>query len=186
MRTRSYHTSSQLNAIMVRCLFLSRFVDLPAVRVLHADQQGFACANTCPVSLLSARSIPLATTTTMIHHLTHVRHRTQQTQVRLFKHVARDCKRSQPGRRRNGRDVCLLLWVWRRTHNCHNVTLRGVTLDSDPPNFAQGALTHDAGQPVATATSFTAQFDDAFLAPNLQLPPFNHPGGLSGAKVSVT
>ena len=71
-------------------------------------------------------------------------------------------------------------------NNCHNVTLRGVTLDSDPPNFAQGALTHDAGQPVATATSFTAQFDDAFLAPNLQLPPFNHPGGLSGAKVSVT
>ena len=71
-------------------------------------------------------------------------------------------------------------------NDCHNVTLRGLTLDSDPPNFAQGALVHGAGQPVATAMTFEAQFDDAFLAPDPRLPPFDHPGGLVGAKVIET
>ena len=53
--------------------------------------------------------------------------------------------------------------------NCHNVSVRGLTLDSDPPNYAQGVLTKLESVTSAngsTTSVATAIFDDAFLTPN--------------------
>jgi len=61
--------------------------------------------------------------------------------------------------------------------SCHNLTVRGLTIDADPPNYAQGTVTA-----VTNATSFAAQFDEAFLPPDTTTQPFSHPGGLAGAK----
>jgi hypothetical protein len=61
----------------------------------------------------------------------------------------------------------------------HNLTIRGLTLDSDPPNYAQGRTTR-----LINATSFEAMFDDQFIPPDTTIQPFSHAGGLSGAKLT--
>ena len=43
-------------------------------------------------------------------------------------------------------------------NNCKNVTLQGLTLDSDPPNYAQGRVTHVD----PNTASFTSTFDEDF------------------------
>jgi hypothetical protein len=62
--------------------------------------------------------------------------------------------------------------------NCANVSVRGLTLDSDPPNYAQGTITQ-----VPNSTRFIADFDGAFLPPDTAVQPFSNPGGTAGAKV---
>ena len=63
--------------------------------------------------------------------------------------------------------------------NCDNVTVQGLTLDSDPPNYAQGRVTRVD----AHTASFTSTFDEAFLMPDTSAVPFNAPGGSAGAKI---
>ena len=63
--------------------------------------------------------------------------------------------------------------------NCENVTVQGLTLDSDPPNYAQGQVTR---VDLSTA-SFTSTFDEDFLMPDTSTVPFNAPGGSAGAKI---
>jgi len=58
----------------------------------------------------------------------------------------------------------------------HNCTFRGFSLDSQPPNYAQGSVESVSG------AEFTAMFDDAFIPPAGG--PFRSAGGLSGAKVA--
>ena len=53
---------------------------------------------------------------------------------------------------------------------------RGFTLDSDPPNYAQGVVQAVHG------ASFDADFSEAFIPPVGG--PFASPGWLSGAKVA--
>lgn len=62
---------------------------------------------------------------------------------------------------------------------CHNLTVRGLTLDSDPPNYAQGTITASVN-----GTDFVARFDDRFIPPDTGVQPFSHAGGQIGAKVS--
>ena len=64
--------------------------------------------------------------------------------------------------------------------DCHNVSIRGLTFDSDPPNYAQGVVT--AVRPDVSA--FTAKFDTRFIPPDTSVPPFSAPGGSAGAKVA--
>ena len=64
-------------------------------------------------------------------------------------------------------------------NNCKNVTLQGLTLDSDPPNYAQGRVTHVD----PNTASFTSTFDEDFLMPDTSTVPFNAPGGSAGAKI---
>eukprot|EP00040_Diaphanoeca_grandis_P042547 m.265273 g.265273 ORF g.265273 m.265273 type:complete len:555 (+) comp60984_c0_seq1:250-1914(+) len=61
---------------------------------------------------------------------------------------------------------------------CKNLTVKGITLDSDPPNYAQLVL-----QTVQNSTTLIAKADAAFLPPDTSVSPFNNPGGLYGAKV---
>jgi hypothetical protein len=63
--------------------------------------------------------------------------------------------------------------------NCRNVTVRGLVLDADPPNYAQGVVT---GVDL-TAGAVVATFDDEFLMPDPSTTPFDQPGGSAGAKV---
>ena len=63
--------------------------------------------------------------------------------------------------------------------NCENITVKGLTLDSDPPNYAQGRVTHVD----PSIASFTSTFDEAFLMPDTSTAPFNAPGGSAGAKI---
>ena len=64
--------------------------------------------------------------------------------------------------------------------NCYNSTFEGITIDSETANFAQGLVTS------VGSSSFEAEFDARYLAPNITDPasPFHSPGGLSGAKVA--
>ena len=63
--------------------------------------------------------------------------------------------------------------------NSQNVTVRGLTFDADPPNYAQGTVTA-----VDTAAgTFRATFDDSFIMPDTSVTPFNQPGGSAGAKI---
>lgn len=61
-----------------------------------------------------------------------------------------------------------------------NVTVQGLTFDSDPPNYAQGKVTN-----VLSSTEFVATFDDRFILPDVSKPPFDAPGGSAGAKVTI-
>ena len=73
--------------------------------------------------------------------------------------------------------------------SCTNVSLRGLTFDADPPNYAQGVLTGwnrgSSGDraALAAAVAATVTFDEAFLLPDMSVQPFSQPGGLAGAKV---
>lgn len=76
--------------------------------------------------------------------------------------------------------------------SCANLSIRGLTIDADPPNYAQGVLTgwedtSDGGgggtSAVAVGTVALVSFDSAFLLPDTDAQPFSHPGGLAGAKV---
>ena len=64
--------------------------------------------------------------------------------------------------------------------NCHNITIRGLTLDSDPPNYAQGVVVSSNN---TTTSSFVAKFDERFIPPDRTVQPFVNPGGLLGAKI---
>ena len=64
--------------------------------------------------------------------------------------------------------------------NSVNVTVRGLTFDADPPNYAQGVVTSVA----ADNASVVATFDGAFLEPDTTRYPFSDPDGVYGAKVS--
>ena len=70
--------------------------------------------------------------------------------------------------------------------NCENVSVSGITIDYDPPCFAQGVVTAvgpDAQQGL-NASQFEAQFDARFIFPDPSVSlPFVSPGGLSGPKV---
>ena len=57
--------------------------------------------------------------------------------------------------------------------------MQGLTLDSDPPNYAQGEVTRVD----PNTASFTSTFDEAFLMPDTSTVPFNAPGGSAGAKI---
>lgn len=48
--------------------------------------------------------------------------------------------------------------------NCHNLSVRGLTLDSDPPNYAQGVVTGPVEG--GNSSAVTATFDDRFLPPD--------------------
>ena len=62
--------------------------------------------------------------------------------------------------------------------NCNNVTLRGLILDSSPPNFAQGLILPRA---LSMPNSMVAHFDTAvFIPPDTTVAPFNKPGGHRG------
>ena len=61
---------------------------------------------------------------------------------------------------------------------CTAVTVRNLTLDSDPPNYAQGSV-----RSLGPGRTVLAAFDPAFLMPDTAVPPFNNPGGHVGAKV---
>ena len=61
---------------------------------------------------------------------------------------------------------------------CHNLSVRGLTLDSDPPNYAQGVV-----RSVTNTTTIVAEFDDRFLFPDTTTQPFSSPGGTGDAKV---
>ena len=63
--------------------------------------------------------------------------------------------------------------------NSRNITVRGLTLDSDPSNYAQGTVVGGS----ARNSSLVAQFDAAFIPPDTRVQPFSHAGGLMGAKV---
>ena len=65
-------------------------------------------------------------------------------------------------------------------HGCHNVSVHGLTLDSDPPNYAQGVLSSLS----ADGHSFVAKFDDRFIPPDTTKQPFSSPGGQAGAKTA--
>ena len=65
--------------------------------------------------------------------------------------------------------------------DCHNVSIIGLTFDSDPPNYAQGVVT--AVRP--DVSGFTAKFDTRFIPPDTSVPPFSAPGGSAGAKVAL-
>jgi hypothetical protein len=60
-----------------------------------------------------------------------------------------------------------------------NVSVRGPTLDADPPNYAQGTVTAVAPD----GSGFVASFDPRFIPPDCSVQPFSQPGGLAGAKV---
>lgn len=62
--------------------------------------------------------------------------------------------------------------------NCRNVSVRGLILDSEPPNYAQGTVTE-----LINSTTFAADFDDVFIPPDPTAQPFSNAGGLAGAKV---
>ena len=62
--------------------------------------------------------------------------------------------------------------------NCRNLTVRGLTLDYNPVNYAQGTVVT-----VTNATSVATSFDDAFLPLDTTTEPFNNQGGTTGAKV---
>ena len=61
----------------------------------------------------------------------------------------------------------------------HNVTVRGLTFDSEPPNYAQGKVIS-----LLSETEFIARFDDRFIPPDTAVEPFDSPGGSAGAKVA--
>ena len=63
--------------------------------------------------------------------------------------------------------------------NSQNVTVRGLTFDADPPNYAQGTVTA-----VDTAAgTFEQLLADSFIMPDTSVTPFNQPGGSAGAKI---
>ena len=62
-----------------------------------------------------------------------------------------------------------------------NLTVVGLVLDADPPNYAQGQVVAIDGD----RAGFEATFDDEFLMPDTSLPPFSSPGGSAGCKVSL-
>lgn len=62
--------------------------------------------------------------------------------------------------------------------NCHNISVRGLTLDADPPNFAQGVVTSVEG---GNNSVVTAHFDDQFLPPDTRF--LVTKSGLRGSKM---
>ena len=69
--------------------------------------------------------------------------------------------------------------------DCRNTSVKGLTFDSDPPNYAQGKITEVfATSELAGGTAFTAKFDDRFIPPDTSVQPFSSPGGSAGAKVA--
>jgi hypothetical protein len=54
-----------------------------------------------------------------------------------------------------------------------NISVYGLTFDSNPPNYAQGIVTS-----TTSPTSFIAEFDKNFIPPNTLVPPFNQPNNL--------
>ena len=61
-----------------------------------------------------------------------------------------------------------------------NLTVRGMTLDSDPPNYAQGNVTR-----WLNSSAFVAKIDERFIPPDTTAQPFNQPGGTAGAKIMI-
>ena len=49
-----------------------------------------------------------------------------------------------------------------------NLTIQGLTFDSNPPNYAQGIVTS-----ITSPTVFQATFDSSYIPPNTNLPPFD-------------
>ena len=64
--------------------------------------------------------------------------------------------------------------------NSNNCTFNGFTLDSNPPNFAQGIVSS------IDSNSFIAKFSQDFIPPDVNTisSPFHNAGGLDGAKVA--
>lgn len=68
-----------------------------------------------------------------------------------------------------------------------NLTVEGVTIDYDPPCFAQGVVLQTegvAGGVTLNASQIVAVFDSHFIMPDPEVsPPFVNPGGVVGAKI---
>ena len=64
--------------------------------------------------------------------------------------------------------------------SAQNLTVRGLTLDTEPPCYAQGVVTNVSDG----SDSFSASFDERFIPPDTGVEPFSAPGGSAGAKVA--